>query len=106
MNQPDHPDRPTDLFALPQLVVQVGIMQRQAAVDGENLKCDFVLFGEEAAPFVDELYDAEGGVASVDRHAEDRPRPIPRLSVDVRVEPRVFVSVGDVQGLAGRCHMT
>ena len=86
--------RQADLF------VELGVVDGQTAVAGEDFERRLVLAGEDAEPFVEHLDDADDGAADRDGHAQDRPRPEARLLVHAAVEARVRVGVRNVQHLS------
>jgi len=88
-------------------VVELGVMQRQSAVDGEMLKRFLILGRErEAVPFIDHLDDADDLILTEDGHAKDRPSPVARLSVNRSVKSGIRIGVGDVEPSTGGGHLT
>ena len=87
------------------LVVESRVFERDAAEHVERLHKVDVARSEDLALalLVDHLCDADDlfGAAD-DRNAENRLRPITGRKVDVFVETRVFVRVGDVEELPCR----
>ena len=74
---------------------------------GERIEDAFVFGGERAGALVEYLeYPHDPPVPVFHRHAEYRPGPIACDSVDVGVEPRVEIGIGDVQRVTGCRHVT
>ena len=87
----------------PDVVEQLGVLERDGDLRRERLQPLLVLVREDAAALVQHLRDADHLVVLVDdRHAEDRPREEPGLLVEGGIEPEVGIGIGDVHALAGR----
>ena len=78
------------------LVVQQGVVDRRRSLTAEREEQLLVLVGE-GLPVDLALHRAH-------RHAENGPRLVTRLLVDVLVEPRILVRVGDVDRRIGGRH--
>lgn len=93
------------LLRPPDLVVQLGVMQCEAAVHGERFERLLVVARERAAALVHHLDDADQRAAYEDRHAQNGGRLVAGLRVDVAIEARIGVGVGNVEHLAVEGHL-
>ena len=88
------------------LVVQQSVVDRRRSLTAERGEQLLVLVGEGLpVELVQRLQDADDlALHRAHRHAEDGPGLVTRLLVDVLVEPRILVCVGDVDRRIGARH--
>jgi hypothetical protein len=90
---------------LADVLEQGGLLDGDARLGGEGGQQPLVVGREHARMLVHHLSHADDRSFLVaDRHAEDRAGAEPRALIELGVEQRVAVRIGDVEGLARRRH--